>query len=195
MKKINVFIFLINSTVLMAHTVLVEFKSAYFKPSDSVVRSIYGNGAALYGPEITFQVQRNSPWYGFVSADFLSKNGNSIGLCNSTTMYLVPLAFGVKYFEPFCYGNYYGGLGFQPLHLKTVNCSTHVDPITTKWGFGFIAKLGAYFDLSNNFFLDLFIDYSFARVGCDSCATAGTVTHEKVNLDGVIFGAGLAYRF
>lgn len=178
---------------LFCRDVLLEFKGAYFLPTDSCVKKIFHKGGALYGPEITFQLCECSNWYGFASVDYLSKKGHSLGLCERTTMRIVPLAFGVKYFVPFCYGDFYVGLGFEPVHLKTINCSPFVQQKTSKWGFGGIAKVGAYFDLSCNYFLDLFIDYSVARVGCDKCS-AGVIPL-KVKLDGAIFGVGLGYRF
>lgn len=174
--------------------VLVEFKGAYFLPTDSCVRNIYGNGAALFGPEVTFRLSECRNWYGFTSVDFLIKKGSSVGLCNSTKMYMVPLAFGVKYFIPFCYGDFYAGLGFQPLHLTTINCTQFVVQNTSNWGFGGIAKIGTYINLPHNLLLDFFIDYSFVKIHPGNCCT-GPVIPLKANLSGAIFGVGLGYRF
>lgn len=180
-------------TPMFCNDVLVEFKAAYFLPSDAGLKNIYGNGGALYGPEVTFQLDECKKWYGFASIDFFSKKGHSVGLCTPTTMYMMPLAVGVKYFAEHCYGNFYAGLGFQPTRLKIVNCSDNATQTTTKWGFGGIVKFGSYFDLPCNYFIDLFIDYSFAKVGRDCCSTQATAL--KVNLNGAIFGVGLGYKF
>lgn len=174
-----------------ARDILVEFKAAYFQPTGCTFKNIY-QGGALYGPEVTFQFCEQSPWYGFASADFLSKSGHSLGLCTPTKVYIVPLGLGVKYFEPFCYGNWYVGLGFQPTHLKTVNCSPAV-VTTSHWGFGGIFKIGAYIDLSCNFFADLFFDYSFVTVGCQQ--TCQEVVAVKADISGAIFGVGIGYKF
>lgn len=179
------------SAPIASSDVLVEFKGAYSLFTDSDVKDIYGKGGVLFGPEITFQVYEN--WYGFASIDFLRKKGHSLGLCNSTTMSLMPLGIGAKYFVPFCYGDFYLGLGFQALRLKTFNCSPDVVQTTSKWGFGGIAKIGTYFNLPDSCFLDLFIDYSFVKVGCDKCLKS--VVPLSVNLDAAIFGAGFGYRF
>lgn len=173
--------------------VLLEFKAAYFLPTQSCVRNIYGNGGALYGPEVTFALCEDTNWYGFASADFFSKNGRSVGLCNPTKMNIAALALGLKYMIPYCYGDCYIGLGFQPVRLKTDNCSPYVVQITSKWGFGGIGKLGTYIDLPRNLFIDLFIDYSFVTVGCDRCA--GQTLPTKADISGAIFGLGLGYRF
>ncbi len=186
-------LFLFAYASIFSRDILLEFKAAYFLSTDSCLKSIYGKGGALYGPEVTFQLGEDENWYGFASVDFLKKNGRSVGLCDPTQMRIVPLAIGLKYFVPFWYGDFYVGLGFQPVHLKTINCSQYVAQVTSKWGFGGIAKIGTYFDLPCNFLLDLFIDYSFVKVGCNSCSDL--VTPLKANISGAIFGAGLGYRF
>lgn len=178
---------------LISKDILLEFKGSFYLPTNAHVRHMYSNGGGLYGPEVTFQLGQDRDWYGFASADFLKKKGHSLGLCEPTTLYLVPLALGVKYFVPFVYGDLYVGLGFQPLHVKTVNCIADTVERTSKWGFGGIAKTGAYFDLPRNFLIDIFIDYSFVKVGGGPCC--GSVIPVKANMGGVIFGAGLGYRF
>lgn len=192
LKKVSYILFFLNLSIF-SRDILVEFKGAGFVPTDCTVRDIYGHGAALFGPEATVQLCHNKRWYGFANIDFLTKRGHSIGLCEPTRMQLVPLAFGIKYFTPFCYGDFYLGLGFQAANLITINCSNFVAQNTSKWGFGGIAKLGAYIDLPRCFFIDLFIDYSFVKIKCDRCSDS--VVLPKVNLSGVILGAGLGYRF
>ncbi len=189
----NLFMFLFVGSSLFARDVLLEFKGAYFYPTDSCVRDIYGKGGALYGPEVTFQLCQDQNWYGFASIDFFNKKGCSVGLCGQTKMSIMPVAVGVKYFVPFCYGDFYVGLGFQPARLKTENCSPDVIRNTSKWGFGGIAKVGSYFDLPCSCFLDVFLDYSFVKVGCEKYC--GSVVPLKADISGVVFGAGLGYRF
>lgn len=195
-KKLNYIcaLALFISSSLFSRDILLEFKSAYFYPTNSCVRDIYGKGHVLYGPEVTFQIGEDSCWYGFASVDFLSKKGRSVGLCDRTKMKIMPLAFGAKYFVPFCYGNFYLGLGFQALQLKTINCSKFVNQKTSKWGFGGIFKVGSYFDLPCDFFVDVFVDYSVARINCDKCKITNVIPI-KAKLDGAIFGIGLGRRF
>jgi hypothetical protein len=178
------------------HDLIIELKGAAFVPTSSRLKNIYGNAIGNVGGEATFQLSScNEHWYGFASVDYLNKKGHSIGLCAPTKVDLVPLALGVKYFIPFCYGNFYLGLGFQPLYVKTHN-PPYVAPCTSQWAFGGIAKIGSYFDLPCDWVFDLFIDYSFAKTGCKKCSNApSAVIPLKASIDGVIFGAGLGYRF
>ena len=177
------------------HDILLEFKGAYFLSTSKVFREIYNNGGCLFGPEVTFKLM--DCLYGFASIDYLTKSGHSIGLCDYTRVNLLPLGIGLKYMESCCDNvQLYVGLGFQPVRLQTKNCSPFVIQNQKKWGFGGIAKIGAYVDLPCHFLLDFFIDYSFVKVKCgpdQSCT--GYVEPRKANLSGVVFGAGLGYRF
>ncbi len=184
---------------LTARDILLEFKAAYFKPTGYRFKHIY-KGGALYGPELTVQLSEcNEHWYGFLSVDYLSKKGLSIGLGTPTKVSLLPIGIGVKYFMPSCWfdnTDFYIGLGFQPIRVHTHDLSAFVIPKITKWGFGGIAKVGAYINFSCNFFLDLFIDYSFARVKSKlALAPTGPVVPLKSSVSGAIFGGGIGYRF
>lgn len=186
-------LFMCICTQLVCRDVLLEFKGAYNFFTNHHVRKIYGTGGGLYGPEVTFQILEDDNWYGFASADFLKKKGHSSGMHEPTTLYMVPLALGAKYFVPFNRCDFYVGLGFQPLHVKTVNCIAGDIVRTSKWGFGGIAKTGAYFDLPRDFFIDVFADYSFVTVGGSPCC--GTTVPVKSVMNSVAIGAGLGYRF
>ena len=186
-------------TPIYARDVILEFKAAYFLPTDSVFKQIYHNGSALYGPEVTVQLCNNKNWYGFASIDYFQKKGHSIGLCDSTKVSLLPLGIGLKYFVPtFCDRfDFYLGLGFQPVYVRTKNCVECVSTKQSRWGFGGIAKAGTYWYLPHNFVIDLFVDYSFVKVGCkNSCQPcSGTIIPRKADISGAIFGLGLGYRF
>lgn len=173
--------------------VILEFKAAYFRPNDCVFRNIIDNKAALFGPELTFHMYRCI--YGFTSIDFLTKNGHSLGLNNSTDIFLLPLGIGLKWMEEIydCVTGYVG-LGFQPTWLRTKDRSPFVCQKRHKWGFGGIAKAGLYIDMPCDFVLDLFVDYSFVKVK-PFCCDIPNVQSRKADLSGVIIGAGFGYRF
>lgn len=188
-------LFLFSCASIFCKDVFIEFKGACFLPTNSCVRNIYGKAGPLYGPELTFQLCENKNWYGFASLDFLTKNGRSIGLCDRTKMHLMPLGLGLKYFVPFCFGDFYMGLGFQPVLLKTINCSNFVLNKTSNWAFGGVAKMGSCFDLCDNYFLDIFADYSFAKLSCKKRCYNLDVINVKANISGAVIGAGIGYRF
>jgi outer membrane protein W len=188
------FISLMLIIPICARDVILEFKAAYFLPTDSVFKQIYHNGSALCGPEVTFQLCNNKNWYGFASIDYFQKKGHSIGLCDFTKVSLLPFGVGLKYFVPILCdrADFYIGLGFQPVYVRTENCVECVSVKQSRWGFGGIGKVGTYWYLPRNFVIDLFVDYSFVKVGCkNSCQ----LTPRKADVSGAIFGIGLGYRF
>lgn len=189
------------SDFLCGRDILLEFKGAYFHPTGSRFKKIYG-GSAIYGPELTIQLFENCcNWYAFFSVDWFHKKGRSIGLHTPTKIHLLPLAFGLKYFMPSCYEcvDFYAGLGFQPVHVHIRNSSPFVTPNESKWVLGGIAKVGSYIYLpnTNNLFLDLFIGYSFARASSHTAQVCcdGAVVPLSSSISGAIFGAGLGWRF
>ncbi len=179
---------------LVGRDVILELKGAYFLPTDSMFKDCY-KGSVLWGPELTVQLKKNKHWYAFASLDYYRQKGRFLSLCDSTTLRLLPLAFGIKYFVPIRNrANIYLGLGFQPEYVNKKSRRGFVTSKRTLWGFGGIAKAGAYIDLFHNFLLDLFIDYSFVWTKKTNLY-GNTVTPSRTNLSGAIFGAGLGYRF
>lgn len=183
------------SLVARDRDIIFEFKGAYFLPTNDRFKDIY-KGNALYGPELTVQLRPDSCWYGFASVDYFQAKGRSLGLCDRTKVSLVPIAFGVKYFMPFSCKRFdmYAGLGFQPVRVRTQDCSEFVVFEQSRWALGGIAKVGTYVYLPCNFVLDFFVDYSFAKTGCRDCRL-NNVAPLKANVSGVIFGGGLGYLF
>jgi hypothetical protein len=182
---------------LLSRDILVEGKVAYFHPLGHRFREIYGGGA-LYGGEITARFSECAQWFGFLSVDYFSKRGFSIGLLTPTKVSLLPIAFGVKYFMPFANqpGDFYVGLGFQPIRVHTFDQSSFVIQKQTRWAFGGIAKVGIYLCLAENFLVDLFFDYSFARISQRKSLTpVGPVIPLHANVSGLIIGIGVGWRF
>jgi hypothetical protein len=180
---------------LMGRNVLLEFKGAYFLPTSCDFKNIYRHGGALFGPELTVQLCECKDWYVFTSFDYFQKKGHSVGLCDPTTVTLIPVALGLKYFLPAFDDrvDFYGGLGFEAVNVRTKSCSDNVITKLSQWGFGGIAKVGAYYYLPHCFVIDFFIDYSFVRVGSNDCNCG--VQSVKANIGGAIFGVGIGYNF
>lgn len=187
------------ATALYARSVLFEFKGAYFLPIDCTFKSIYNHGSALYGPELTIQAVDDKPWYIFTSFDYFEKKGGrSIGFETPTSVKLLPVALGLKYFFPtYCNrGDFYVGLGFQAINIRTKDCSPFVIPSYARWGFGGIAKAGIYWYAPHNIVIDMFIDYSFVTTGKNSCwCPQSGIQQLCANVSGALFGIGLGYRF
>lgn len=163
-------------TQMHAHDILLEFKGAYFLPTNHTFRKVYHNGGAIWGPELTGRLYKSL--YGFVSTDIFMRKGKSLGLCIPTHVTTVNIGLGLKYMVPFSCGDFYVGLGIMPGYLHTKDKSPYVISPRNKGFCGGIAKMGAYFDLPKSFVIDLFFNFSFAnaKFKCNTtCNTTSTV--------------------
>lgn len=129
---------LFTATSQCNRNILIEFKtSSIFLPIN--------HQPIMFGPEITFQFNENTHWYGFASTEFLIQP------------HIVPAIFpglGIKYFIPTQSADLYVGFGFQPIITKFFN-----ERIVLPW---FVAKVGCYFNLQHNFLLHIFTQYNVA---------------------------------
>lgn len=180
---------------LCARNMILEFKGSYFLPTSSRFKECY-KGAALYGPEFTFQLCENKNWYAFANLNYLKQKGRFLSLCDSTTLRLIPFVLGIKYFVPFrtCWADFYLGLGLQVAYLHQKSRNVCVTSKKTLWGFGGIGKIGTYIHLPRHFLLNFFCDYRFAWTPKDNFYGNRT-TCLRTNISGVMFGAGLGYHF
>ena len=173
--------------------IILEFKGAYFQPTNKTFKDIY-HGSALFGPEVTFRIIKG--FYGFASIDYFTKKGESIGFCTPTRAHFLPLGIGLKYlWRVKKIVDIYLGLGFTPTHLKTKNDSPYVPEEIHGWGFGGIAKIGVFVELPHHFMLDFFVDYSFVKVKPKTSCNINNIPLHTANLNGVVIGGGLGYRF
>lgn len=185
------YIFLVGQP-LFCRDVILEFKGAYFLPTNPVFKDLY-KGSALYGPELTVQLCENKNWYAFASIDYFKQKGRFLSRADSTNLKLLSLAVGIKYFVPIYHCiNFYLGLGFRLVYVRTKNRRAFVVSKNSEWGYGGIVKLGTDIHLPKNFLLNLFIDYSFVWA---NNFYGHTVSCSKSNMSGAIFGVGLGYNF
>lgn len=191
---VGLVLFFVCMPSLFCRDVIIEFNGSYFLPTHSRFKDCY-KGSALYGPELTIQLRENKNWYGFASIDYFKQKGRFLSVCDSTTLRLLPLAVGIKYFIPFSRRtNFYCGLGFQAAYINKKSRNAHVTSKKSLWAFGGIGKIGTYINLPHNFLLDLFFDYSFAWTSKDNFY-GHKVRCARTNIGGAIFGAGIGYRF
>jgi hypothetical protein len=92
----------------------------------------------------------------------LEKSGRSDGLNLKTKMRLAPINFGIEYIYSLTNkASFYIGLGpslnFINLHDNNPMGRKH----TNKWCVGASSKSGFYYDFSERFFADFYVDYLF----------------------------------
>ena len=194
MKKIIIAIvaaYSLNAFAFCDREVLVEIKGSGFFPTSHLFKKIYHSTGAV-GAELT--VNFSNCLYGFFSVDYLSKRGHSLIGHTETKVNFLPLGFGLKYINPFCYGDWYVGLGALAARVHTHDFSPNVAPRYNRWGWGGIAKGGCLFDITECLFLDVFVNYAFVRASSHN-TNGGTVIPHTVKVNGVFVGAGIGYRF
>lgn len=181
----------LSSIAFCTRDVLVEVKGSAFIPTSNLFKHIY-HTSGMVGAELTVELYKNM--YGWFSVDYLSKSGHSLIGNSDTKVRYLPLGFGLKYFLPFCYGDWYVGGGAVAARIHTHDYSPFVAPTYTKWGVGGIAKVGVLFDIFCSSFIDIFVNYSAVNAH-SSNTNGGLVVPHKVKVHGVIVGAGLGYRW
>lgn len=167
------------------HTTSIEIRGAAFIPTAELFRDIYGGAAGDVQVEVA--VEPDDCCYGlWVNADFAAKHGTSLGLKKSTEVKIVNLSFGARYLFDFdcCYRL---ALGFGPNigHIRLENCTTCSPCKISKTSIGFVVKSDLYYDITECWFLDFFVDYRYQKMNFT----------DHVNVGGFIIGAGLGMNF
>lgn len=177
--------------------IAVEGRVAYFRPTAKKVKEIYGNGWADYQLEISQGFCNN--WRLWAGVSGFQKSGHSLGyIHHKTSLRLIPVTLGLKYLfncAP-CVDLYLGaGLSYSFLHIK--DHSPFVRENTKKRAFGGIFQVGAYYNFSECFFADIFVDYMYQKFHFSDSSYSSDyyVERRDVDLSGFKVGAGLGWRF
>ena len=172
---------------------LIEGRVAYFYPTASNVRELYGSGME-YSLETSVRLKKGL--YAWASAGYFSKSGHTQAMDSPTALILVPIGIGLKcYFFPKDYLRLYVGIGALPGYLHIRDDSPYVIPVTHKWGCGGIAKTGALFYLYKQLYIDLFVDYAFKEHFKPIKDPALDLTYQTADLSHFSIGGGLGWQF
>lgn len=169
----------------------IEAEVAYFHPTDSLFRDIYGGGV-IYGIQFLYSV--TPCWYPWLSVNYFNKSGRSIGEKTKTEIDLVPIGFGIKYmFCPCSCWRPYLGIGPQVNYLHIDNDSRFVIDPVKKWGIGGTFEAGMMYRWCG-FFLDVFAKYSYMKFNFCTDPTEG-VLRRDADVSNFNFGGGIGYCF
>ena len=191
---------LFSFSLLDATEVLTEAKIAYFHPTDSRFQEIY-SGGALYSIEASVQTcyQQLYPW---ASIGYFHKSQFSVVKCPDTTcegestrITVVPIGLGLKYLFPIecMYPCPYLGAGILLSFVRIHNDYSFVSQNLFDWGIGGIIKGGFLLNITDCVFFDLFLDYSYMKVGFRD--RHQNISNSRADLSGLTIGGGVAYRF
>lgn len=194
MRKYLLTIFF-SSLFLISHAsaleVLVEAKAAFFRPVGDRFKDIYSKNG-IYGAELTVPVWNDFALFG--SASYSSASGRSDEEGHKTNVQIIPIGLGVKYFFPQECFDLYVGAGLDFIILRTHDHEKHVIKHISKNGVGGLFKVGLIKDIYEDYFCDLFVEYSLKEFKGDGCHH-DKVYGAKANLNSWRLGVGLGYRF
>ncbi len=181
---------------------MIEFRPSYFYPLSNHFRKIFSGG-------VDYQLTVSCPVYWgqnervrgislFAAADYFSKDGHSTYLKDKTSITIVPVTLGVKYFFPplgECVPvNVYVASGMKYYFVHTKNHSDYVKKRVNVNGMGGMIEVGAIGVVREHFVLDLFVSSSFRCFGAPSISS-DTVESTGINVSSINAGGGVGYRF
>ncbi len=182
----------LSTTAALEATSLVEAKAGYFYPTDSEFRDIFSNGGGIYGVELSRDM-----WCGlhfWVSANYFSKSGSSIGEKDKTRVTLVPLAGGLKYLISCSCVDFYLGGGVVGTYFQTTNDSPFVFGRVSKWGVGGQGKAGILWHICESLFIDFFADYTYMKLSFSNTRGGRLIRHDA-DVSGISAGGGIGFCF
>ena len=171
---------------------LVEVKAGYFSFTDGSMRQVYDQGG------LDLQLSGSYPLYKifqvYASAEWLEKSGRSLNGYQGTSIRETPLSLGLKTVFPITTRvEYYFTLGPRYFFVSAHNNSAYVPHDMNADGLGGFANTGFLYNIGKHFTIDLFGEYSYARLAFQS-NQAETQAY-KVQVGGLVLGAGLGYSF
>jgi len=184
----------------------VEVRTAYYHPSSSKVRRIYGDGWADYQLEISKGIYCD--WKVWMGVSGFSRKGDSIGFHDETKLRLIPVYFGVKYEFP-CFDSFklfVGGAGCYSF-LRIEDHSDYVHRHTNKEEWGGLIQSGLTYQFWECAYVSFFLDYFFqefsfrtshhhsSRSGSGHYEHSGYVERNNLDMSGYKVGVGLGYTF
>lgn len=182
---------------------IIELRASCFYPESSKFRSLFGNNKLNYQLTSSFPLYPN--WCGWIrginlwaAVDYYSHSGHTSTLQNKTSLRIVPLTLGVKYFLPaICQRvpiNFYAAAGMKYYFVHNHNHSNIVKKTINKRGMGGTLEVGCLATLSCHLVVDLFAAYSFKSFGASSSSNPA-VKMTGLDLGGLNIGAGFGYKF
>jgi len=142
--------------------IAVDARVAYYHPSSSKVRRIYGDGWADYQLEISKEI--GSEWRVWAGVSGFSRKGDSIGFHDKTRLQLLPISLGLKYDYPFtCNLDVFVGGAASYSFLRIHDHSEYVREHTRKQNWGGVVQSGLNYRFSDWGVVSLFADYFFQR--------------------------------
>lgn len=187
----------INNDLCCISQSTVEFKAGYFFFSDSKMRKVYNkDGLDLQLSASYLLCNLDCRWalnaYGAV--EYFQRSGHSINGDEHTSLWAIPVNIGIKPVYTISMNmQYYFAVGPRYFYVHQHNDSPFIYTNRSKNGLGFFVNTGINYTIDDNFFIDLFGEYSYMKTHFHSGDP--TVFTRHIQIGGFTVGAGLGYQF
>ncbi len=175
---------------------LVEAKAGYFFFTDSKLRKVYDRGGLdlqLSASYPIWDLTCNWTLNAYGAVEYFHRTGKSLNAHQKTSIWSLPVNLGLK---PIYTVNeelqYYFAIGPRYFYIHQHNTSPFVPKNRSRNGLGLFLNSGFNYFFCNQFLLDLFAEYSYAKVHFHS--TSHTYTR-STQVGGLTFGGALGYEF
>lgn len=170
----------------------VEVKGGYFVFADAKMRSVYNKGGVDVQLSGSFPCWRNFKFY--TSVEYLRREGRSLGECQKTAIWQVPVSVGLKASAKVteCLTSY-AAVGPRYFYAKVRNNSCFVDRNLSKNGVGGFVTAGFTFAPGSPVFIDLFGQYAYQKAQFHP--SKANVCGRNIQVGGFVVGGGLGYKF
>jgi hypothetical protein len=177
---------------LNANPPQVELKLGYFYFGDHKFRKIYDQGALDTQISASGAVWKWIRLYGAVN--YISSEGRSIGGHNKTEIMFLPLSLGVQALINIEHDvKYYATIGPRYFYIHQENHFRGVNHSVNAHALGGFANMGMQVILSDNFIIDFFGEYSYARNHFSTHRQ--NVSEHTRQVGGLTLGGGVGYQF
>jgi hypothetical protein len=142
---------------------LLELKVGYFYFLDDRLNRVYDGGG--FDTQLSYTHPFSNYLNVYASVEYLVATGKSLGARERTVIQEVPLSLGI---QPFYYINpclkAYFTAGPRYFFVFQRNYSAFVDHHVYQDGIGFFLNLGFMYQFYENFYVDLFGEYSYGKL-------------------------------
>lgn len=176
---------------------LLEIKAGYFIFSNSKLRKVYNKGGLdiqLCASYPLWNLANRWTLSAYCAVEYFQRSGRSIHGHQKTAVWSVPINVGIKpIYKINANLNYYFAIGPRYFYLHQHNRSSYVYKNKSRSGLGLFVNTGFNYALSNHFVIDIFGEYSYAKVHLHS--RKSNVYTRNIQIGGFTFGGGLGYQF
>lgn len=166
----------------------IEIRGAALYHSSKLFREIYGKIGTDYQVQFATRFCDFELWG---NIDGFAKSGKSVGFADSTHIHVVNLSVGLSYlYKMNCQLTLYLGAGpcFAGIWMKN-KLTNHSHETVDKTAFGSLFKAGLYYNITDWFFIDIFVDYVYQPVHFNH------KRHHSIDIGGLKPGVGLGINF